>query len=41
MKLLGTISVDSDVTDELLINFLHSFDTEETGSTMTQYISYS
>jgi hypothetical protein len=27
MKLLGTISVDFDVTDQLLIRFLHSSDT--------------
>jgi hypothetical protein len=27
MKLFGTISVDFDVTDQLLISFLHSSDT--------------
>jgi hypothetical protein len=27
MKLLGTISVDFDVTDQLLIRYLHSSDT--------------
>jgi hypothetical protein len=42
LKLLGIISVGFDVTDQLLIRFLHSSDTgEKNGSTMRQYIGYS
>jgi hypothetical protein len=40
MKLLGTISMDSDVVDQLLI-VLHSSDTAERNwSRLEQYVSY-
>jgi hypothetical protein len=37
MKLLGTISLDFDVTEQI---FLNSSGTEKSGSTMKQYISF-
>jgi hypothetical protein len=41
IKVLEIISLDFDVTDKLLIRFLHSSDTgEENKSPMSQYISF-